>query len=578
MTGWRGRVLHVDLRHRRFRLASVPGEVLRATLGGRGLAGWLLTTASEPALVLAAGPLTAGVLPMAGRAVVSTLSPLTGTIRHAPAGGRLAAALLRCGVDAVCLTGRAEAPVVVHLEAAAARFAEADPLQPLETPQRVAALCRPRRAVLCVGPAAEAGSPLACLVQEHGRPVPGGGLGLALAARNLLAVTVDGHQPFEVHDAEALRRMRRVFLRLIHASPALDGASGIGRHGDGALFDVLQARRMLASCHYQTTWAAEPEPLGALAHAADMALGQRLGPVGCTACPAPCGRAAAGALLPDLAAMAGFSALVGGGSRELVRRAHGRCLALGLDAWEAAAAVAGHLEARGEPCTDAAVLALVDSLGRGADLETPPGIAMRVKGMALPCMDPRGAWGLALALAVGTQGPDPEACVVWHQELLRKPVAVDRFSWSGKARLVARGEDAAAVAQGVGLCSLALVGLGFEELAQALAATTGWNATAGDLAACGAAMVDQDRRLHCAAGFDAAQDELPPRCFLPPQGDPGPQGVPMPPLDRRAFLEERGKYYRIRGWDVSGCPAASPATASGIRSDVRPEAQGGDHA
>ncbi|AGW13291.1 aldehyde ferredoxin oxidoreductase N-terminal domain-containing protein [Megalodesulfovibrio gigas] len=561
MTGWRGRVLHVDLQRRRWRVESVDRAILRAVLGGRGLAGWLLASAPEPPLVFVAGPLTAGVLPMAGRAVIAAVSPLTGTVRHAPAGGRLAAALLRAGLDAVCLTGRADAPVTLHIGEGSVEFADAAPLQGLETSHRLNALRAPRRAVVCVGPAAEAGSPLGCLLQEHGRPVPGGGLGLAMAGRNLLAVTVDGRQPTAVHDPESLRRMRRVFLRLIHASPALAGASGIGRHGDGAFFDLFAARHLLLSPSPCASHAAAAEPLGALAYAAGIVPGH----VGCTACPVPCGRTVHGQPLPDLAAMAGFSVRIGGGSRALAVRAFHRCLVLGLDAGEAAAAVADHLDAVGLSCPEDVVPELLEGLGRGEGLVSSPEAGMRVKGMALPCMDPRGAWGLALALAVGVQGPLPDACVVWHQEILRKPVPVDRFSWSGKARLVARGEDAAAVAQSLGVCSLALAALGMEELAQALAAVTGWNVSAGDLAAAGAALVEQDRRLHCAAGFDAAQDDLPPQCFEAPAGDGS-----IPPLDRRAFLEERAKYYRIRGWSASGCPAGAIAN--------RPNKQGGRHA
>ncbi|GAB7081362.1 aldehyde ferredoxin oxidoreductase C-terminal domain-containing protein [Megalodesulfovibrio paquesii] len=551
LAGWRGRVLHVDLTRRQWRTVSIPPTLLQAVLGGRGLAGRLLAEQAlhleeaEPPVILASAPLAAGVLPMACRAVVACVSPLTGIIRHQPVAGRLAVALLRAGLDAVVLHGRAEAPVSLRIEGEAVHFDPPAPALP----------CPPRAARLCIGPAARAGSPLACLLDETGRPMPGlgsgGGPGLAFARRNLSAVTIAGAHPLMVQDRAALRRVRRVLLRLIHASPALAGASGVGRHGDGAFFDLLQARGMLPGQAGETPSTCGTEPLGALAYAAS-------GRLGCVACPTPCGRlnAQSGSqVLPDLRAMVGWTALVGLRRRETVLRASARCLALGLDAWEAAAAVAEHLEARNETVDEARLLNLLEALGRGERLDRSSHGSLRVKGMALPPMDPRGACGLALALAVGAQGPDPDACTVWHQELLRKPVAVDRFSWAGKARLVARGEDAAAVAQSLGVCSLGLAALGVEELSQALAAVTGWNVSAGELAACGAAIVNQDRALACRVGMDVSSDDLPARYFVESFSQAGGAGGFSPPaLDREAFLEERGKYYRIRDWDSQGCP------------------------
>lgn len=581
-----GRVLHVDLSTGERRLDWLPEAGHHQWLGGRGLAAWLLRDTGgiawdDPAMpmVLAAGALTPGMLPMAGRATVSTKSPLTGTIRHAPTGGLLSAALHGAGLAAVVLSGKGERPCVVRIAQGEGSAQDGAVLLEMDGCARVGFLQQsvrkaPYTAVLSTGPAAHAGSPFASLMTEQYIAVPGGGLGLALAAKHCVGIIISGSAVLAVQDDKAVLRLKESFLRSIHAAPALAGAAGIGLHGDGALFDLLQHRRMLATRNFRETFFATPQGLGARAYAGPRELGTIAGGLGCSACPVPCQREDGAGLLPDLVAMAGFSALIGNEDKSLVVHALRRCQALGLDVWEAAAAVAGCLEHTAETATETAVLPLLDALGRGELLPGHAEAGMRVKGMALAPMDPRGAFGLALAMAVGVQGPDPEACVIWHQELLRKPVAVDRFSWAGKARMVAHAENLTAVAQALGLCSHALLAIGLEEMAQALEAVAGWKPDAHSLVERGAAIVALDRAFHRDAGFSHAGDILPDRFFTEPIADrPGGNGqaVSCPPLDKQAFLAERHSYYRLRGEQEA--KATLEAGASPLRAQLEQAAQ-----
>ena len=65
----------------------------------------------------------------------------------------------------------------------------------------------------------------------------------------------------------------------------------------------------------------------------------------------------------------------------------------------------------------------------------------------MPAYDPRGAYGMALAYGTSTRGACHLRAYPVSHEILRKPVATDRFSFSGKARIIKLSEDAFKFAQ-----------------------------------------------------------------------------------------------------------------------------------
>jgi len=68
---------------------------------------------------------------------------------------------------------------------------------------------------------------------------------------------------------------------------------------------------------------------------------------------------------------------------------------------------------------------VAESLGK-------PRVSMSVKSLELPAYDPRGAYGMALAYATSNRGGCHLRAYPISHEILRKPVASDRFSFSGR--------------------------------------------------------------------------------------------------------------------------------------------------
>ncbi len=135
-------------------------------------------------------------------------------------------------------------------------------------------------------------------------------------------------------------------------------------------------------------------------------------------------------------------------------------------------------------------------------------------------------------------------------EVLRKPVVTDRFSFSGKARINKVTEDANAAADSLVACRFAFLGASLEEYGELLSAATGVPYNAGSLGLVGERIFLTERFYNCANGITGADDRLPERFYTEPGS--GGEGIDIPPIDRRHFMEELGKYYLLRGLAPEG--------------------------
>ena len=567
MSGWTGKILQVDLTSGRAWREDIPAEILHAYLGGRGLGVRLMRGAFrldpfDPAmpLVFAVGPLCGTSAPTAARLTVVSRSPLTGTIYDCSAGGRFAWRLKAAGVDALCVTGESLRPVALVVNGASAELIPADTLWGKNVPETVACLAD-RGSVAAIGPAGENGVLFANIMMGEGNSVGRGGLGAVMGRKRLKAVVVDGDMSVTVADRERFDHARQDVMRLFHASPVIFGELGIAEYGTPALVDLMRQRRMAPTENFRRTVFEGSGNYSGPAIRRDFQAKKD----GCYGCPIQCKKSTPqGEHLPEYETVSHFGALNGIASLAAIVRSNTICNELGLDSISAAATISAWGEARGR-FPDATELThlladiarrqgdgLLLSLGsrRAAQALGRPELSMSVKGLELPAYDPRGAYGMALAYCTSNRGGCHLRAYPISHEILRKPVATDRFSFSGKARIIKIAEDTNAAVDSLVACKFSFFGATLEEYAELLAATTGIDYTPQSLKEIGERIYLTERFYNCANGFTAADDCLPER-FYAEQGSSG-EGIDIPPVDRARFDEELAKYYRIRGLTPEG--------------------------
>jgi aldehyde:ferredoxin oxidoreductase len=151
---------------------------------------------------------------------------------------------------------------------------------------------------------------------------------------------------------------------------------------------------------------------------------------------------------------------------------------------------------------------------------------------------------MALAYGTSNRGACHLRAYPISQEILRKPVATDRFSFDGKARLIKISEDTNAVVDSLAVCKFAFLGASIEEYAQMLAGAAGIPYTGQGLMKTGEEIISLEREYNERNGFGEQDDFLPER-FFAESGTPG-EGIEVPPVDKKRFTEELERYYRIR--------------------------------
>jgi aldehyde:ferredoxin oxidoreductase len=589
MYGWTGNILQINLSTRSFSVETPGLDFYKKYLGGKGMGGYYLRQCASfpfdhPDMVVSlfTGPLTATIAPTSGRGHIISKSPLTGGVGDTSFGGKLPTQLKKAGWDGLVITGKSPHPLGIEITDSQVKFCRADHLWGLDTAQVHEAISPGRAGLACIGPAGENGVRFASICVDLHHAAGRAGLGLCFGVKNLKYLMVEGTGDTKVKDASGLKEAREEILRLTSASPALMGQFGFTNLGTGAVYDLMDNRRMMPTDNFCATKFEGAAGLNAAAYSKSYTPKK----YGCRGCHILCKKISRKSgrksdkksvmAMPEFETMSHFTALIGCHDKDLVVEANDLCNRLGMDTITAAATLACRREISGENYTKASVLSLLldmaHNLGEGKELNKGsfayasamgrPETAMAVKGMELPAYDPRGAYGMALSYALSTRGGCHLRAYPISHEIFRKPVATDRFSFSGKARIIKIAEDLNAVVDSLIACKFIFFAAGLEEYAKAYTAVTGIESSAQDLILIGERIYYNERIINGLNGFDLKKDDLPQR-FFDESGTSGNQ-IQIPPIDRAKFLSARKKYYDIRGLTPLGIPLKEKSKALGL--------------
>jgi aldehyde:ferredoxin oxidoreductase len=579
MYGWCGKIAKINLSDQTWSVETADPEILKKFIGGRGLAGYYLrkkTTLNwddpDMPLLIFTGPLVNTRSPTSGRMTIMSRSPLTGTVGDSSVGGSFGTELKKAGFDGIIITGKSHTLAGIEILNDSIRITDARHLAGRETGY-VNSLLKGKGSRAVIGPAAENGVVFSSVIVDRYFAAGRSGIGRVSASKNIKYITVKGTGKTKIFNAQDLRKAREDVFRLAAASPVLLGEFGISRFGTGALYDLMDARCMMPTDNFRQT---------KFSHASFMnahAFKKRYAPKksGCRGCHILCKKITKNhTSIPEFETMSHFSALLDNSDIHTVVRANRICNEMGMDTISAAATLACFSEISQKRLSPNEIVSLLLDIGekRGLGAELGMGaakyakrrgrsdLAMAVKGQELPAYDPRGAYGMALAYATSTRGGCHLRAYPVSHEILRKPVATDRFTFKGKARIIKIGEDLNAVADSLTACKFIFFAASLEEYAKIYTAVTGIKTSGQDLFKTGERIYYNERIMNSANGFTEKDDDLPDRFFTSPGYKN--TSIDIDPIDRKAFLEARSNYYVVRKLDKKGMPVPDTARKLGL--------------
>ncbi len=579
MYGWCGKIVRIDLTSQTWVIEEPARSDYHTFIGGRGLAGHYLAPhihrnwdEPEMPLLIFCGPLTHTISPTPGRSTFMSRSPLTGTIGDSSVGGRFGTELKKAGLDGMIITGRSCHTVGIEIKDSSIRIVSAEEMKGMTTSEVWDGL-KSHGSVAAIGPAAENNVRFSSIIVDKHYAAGRNGLGLIFAAKNLKYITVSGSGKTRVFHSENLKKARKEIIRLMAASPAISGRFGISAYGTGALYDLMDARNMMPTDNFQKT--RFPHASSMNAHAYDKQYQPKK--TGCKGCHVQCKKMTeTGRSIPEFETMSHFSALIGNHDREVVMEANRICNEMGMDTISAASTLACYQEISGHPITSFKIVEALLDIAHGKGLAEKlvmgsaryaqscgkPDAAITVKMQDLSAYDPRGALGMALAFAVSTRGACHLRAYPISHEILRKPVATNRFQFAGKARIIKINEDVHAVVDSLTACKFTFFAASLEEYASVFSAVTGQSVTGQDLLKIGERICYQERMMNAKNGFSRKDDDLPPRFFIEKKRDLSDSS--LKPIDRDAFQKALSDYYTVRGLDQDGMPVPEKARELGL--------------
>ena len=610
MFGWQGKILRVNLSSGRIDTEPLDPGVARDYVGGRGLGIYFLNRLLDPRcdalspeniLIMTTGPLTGTTTPTGGRYMITTKSPLTGSLTCSNSGGRFPREFKLCGFDVLIIGGKAAEPVYLWINDGHAELRPAAHLWGLEVPEttdRLLLETDPKARVACIGPAGERGVLFACIMNDKDRAAGRGGVGTVMGSKNLKAVVVRGSNKVRIADQERFdqiqARVMGTFKEAAKAHP-----SPLSLHGTlGVMVPLTQKHGVLPTRNYQRGTFDGWQAIS----------GQTLTEKylektsACWACPIACGRVTR---VTEPAEFAGhgegpeFETGFALGSMCMVdnlaaiTKANYICNELGLDTMTMGVTIACAMELYERGIIDEGQTAKPVHWGDGSRLVEltrmtglregfgdqlaggsyrlaerygHPELAMVSKKLELAGYDPRGLQGMGLAYATSPIGASHCRAHMGYTEMVGIPQSTDRHEWKGKGRLVKQWQDVFSLIDATGVCIMFSIrnllrqdlGILPDGILEYLNAVTGAGYTLEELTTAGERILNAERLFMARAGFDRRNDTLPMRLLREPQAE-------GPSKDRVVALEKMlDEYYDARGWTAQGIPTAAKLAELGL--------------
>jgi len=610
MSGFMGKILRVDLAHRKASVEPLPGGDAALLLGRCGLATKYLFEELRPGtdplgpenkLIFMSGPLTGTLSPSSGKYNAVTKSPLTGLWGQSGSGGKWGRELKRSGYDGIIIEGASEKPVCLVINDGKVEFRDAAELwgkNVFDTTTMLEQELGKGFCIACIGTGGENLVRYATIMNERHRALGRGGFGAVMGSKKLKAVAVKGDRKIPIFDQDAFEAAAKVASDFISESLL---KMTLEVYGTSMVLDLVNVKGGLPTRNWQSGVCTYADMINAPTLNEKLLVGRKA----CYACPIACGRLVdikAGKFAikgegPEYESIGTFGPMCDISDIEAITYAHILCNDLGLDTVSAGSTIAFAMECYEKGilnkkttggkeilfgdvdimvdlvrCT-AAREGIGDLLAEGTRLMAAQlgggseRFAMNVKGMELPAYDCRATKITGLAYVTANRGGDHITAYVQGPTFLDIPFLIVEENTIEdvtrenplEAKVVKDMEDALTTFDALGACKFMGMALMADDIVPVINAATGWGLDAAGFRQAGERIFNLARAFNVREGLRRKDDTLPARLLEEPLPDGPAAGLTV---DLVPLLDA---YYDYRGWDTqTGIPTVEKLRELGL--------------
>ncbi len=586
MEGFYGRILKVDLTEKKYHIIQLKDEIYNRFSGGKGLASYLLYMLNPPevdpfspgnCLIFATGPVSGSTIWGSSRYGVFTKSPQTLLYSESYSGGRTPEAINATGFDAIVITGKSHAPLVLEIIPEETRFHEAGNIWGMDSYEaedrvikKFGSSDKPKMksGAVVIGPAGERRVRFAVIENDYWRSAGRTGVGAVMGSKNLKAIVFKGDRKRSLFDKEQIKTFTKELAVQSKSNPVIRRFKS---YGTPNMVTAINKAGAFPNRYWADTYLDGWEKIStdALHNQCDVK------PRACSKCFIACSRMTtikngrhAGLKLegPEYETIFAFGGLCLVDEIEEIAYLNDICDRLGLDTISSGNLCAFTIEAvkrnaiqyeidYGDVDAIAVLLKMIarregigDTLAKGIRFAAAEwgleDLAVHVKGLEPPGYDPRVLKGCGLAFATSCRG----AChlrATFHTPELTGLIAPGAVK--GKARLFTDFEDRLTLFDCMILCKFYRGIYNWNNLSRTFKMTTGLEEDEDALRRKAADISSLVRAFNIREGLKPEDDNLPKRLYKePPRGGNGIQEAEL-----KTMIKD---YYELRGWDENGVP------------------------
>ncbi len=588
MFGYYNRILIIDLTARSTTIETVADQVLAECFGGKGLATRLLLERNKPGidplspdnhLIFATGSFCGGRLWGASRYGVYTKSPLTGFYAESYSGGKAPEAIDSVGFDAILLIGKSSSPIVLSITPDTVEFHDAGSMWGMDSiTAEVEAIEKfaPNNAgygkpgAVTIGPAGENMVKFALIANDKWRCAGRSGAGAVMGSKLVKAIVFQGNRKRQYYDPAGV------------AEYAKDFAGKNSQHPGVKAYKAMGTTMMVSLMNNVGAFPAKYWSEGSCEHWEKIS-GERyhkdheIKPHACAKCFMACGRLAkiqkgrhTGLEIegPEYETIYSFGGLCMIDDMAEIAHLNDLCDRLGMDTITAGNLCGLAIEAKARGKIDFAVeygnveqiatlvqmisaregigALLADGIIPAARAWGLEDIAVHVKGLEPAGYDPRVLKGMGLTFGTSPRG----AChlrTTFYKPELSGLIPPDQTK--DKAEMLIDYEDRLNIFDTLVLCRFYRDLYTWEELETSIYKVTGQPSSKADLRKVARTIVNMTRAFNIQEGLQIDDDRLPGRLHK----EALPSGKSLTSSEMEYMLQD---YYRLRGWNEQGIPAA----------------------